>query len=163
MQLTRHTDYALRTLVFLGLRQGGACTVRDIASYYRISHHHLVKVVRRLADAGFVSARRGRGGGVALVEDAHAINLADVIRCVEPELALVECQRANAPRCRIEGACPLQGILGGAVERFLGELARHSLADVLRPMAKVLTPESLVRPARRPRGALARSTGMRQV
>ncbi len=150
MQLTRHTDYALRVLVFVGVRAGQPVTVRDISSYYGISHHHLVKVVQRLEAGGFVVARRGRGGGVALAREARLINIADVVRHTEPELGLVECQRNGAPRCRIEGACALDGILGAALARFFDELGGHTLADVLVPIAHLLTPESLVRgPARR--------------
>lgn len=145
MHLTRHTDYALRVLVFVGLRPDQPTTIRDVAVYFRVSHHHLVKVVQRLAEAGFVTARRGRGGGIALARDARDINLADVVQRIEPTLGLVECQRVGAPRCRIHGPCTLDGILGDALGRFLDELARHSLADVLVPMAPLVSPSSLVR------------------
>lgn len=145
MQLTRHTDYSLRVLVFLGLRAGQPATVSDVARYFGISHHHLVKVVQRLADGGFVTSRRGRGGGVALARSAERINLADVVRHTESELGLVECHRKGAPRCRIQGPCTLEGILASALARFLEELGGHTLADVLVPMGKVLAPESLVR------------------
>lgn len=151
MQLTRHTDYALRVLVFVGLHAETPVTVRDVATYFGISQHHLVKVVQRLESGGFVTARRGRGGGVALARDARLINLADVVRHTEPELGLVECQRSGAPRCRIQGPCTLEGILGSALARFLEELGAHTLADVLSPMAGLLAPESLVR-ARPPKG-----------
>lgn len=148
MQLTRHSDYALRVLVFLGLRAGRPVTVRDVSRYFGVSHHHLVKVVQRLADGGFVLSRRGRGGGVTLARDAHHINLADVVRHTEPELGLVECQRSGAPKCRIQGPCTLEGILASALTRFFDELDGYTLADVLVPMAKVLAPDSLVRSRR---------------
>ena len=151
MQLTRHTDYGLRVLVFVALRADLPATIHDVAQYFGISQHHLVKVVQRLAAGGFVVARRGRGGGIALARDAHAINLADVVRHTEPDLGLVECQRARLAAVPNPGAVharrrPRRS--AGPIPRGAG---RHSLADVLVPMAPLLAPESLVRGPRRRR------------
>ena len=144
MQLTRHTDYAFRVLIYLGLRDGATATVAEIAAFHQLSHAHLNKIVQHLASGGFVVAKRGRGGGVLLARAPDEINLAAVTRALEPGFEVVECMR-DASRCRVEGPCALQGILARAVERFVDELAQHTLADLLLPTVGLLAPAALAR------------------
>jgi Rrf2 family transcriptional regulator, nitric oxide-sensitive transcriptional repressor len=48
MQLTRHTDFALRVLIYLAVNPGRLSRITEIAEAYQISRHHLVKVVTSL-------------------------------------------------------------------------------------------------------------------
>ena len=63
MRLTVHTDYALRLLMYLALKQDGLATIAEIAVTYDISRNHLTKVAHELGVAGYVVTVRGRGGG----------------------------------------------------------------------------------------------------
>ena len=54
MRLTRYSDYALRTLLYLGLHGRDLASIGDIARAYRISENHLTKVVHHLGRLGFV-------------------------------------------------------------------------------------------------------------
>ncbi|WP_019459254.1 Rrf2 family transcriptional regulator, partial [Roseomonas sp. B5] len=80
MRLTLHSDYALRTLIFLGLRPQRLVSIAEIAKAYRISENHLTKVVHRLGQAGFVETLRGRGGGLRLARPPEEIRIGDVVR-----------------------------------------------------------------------------------
>ena len=64
MRLTQHTDYALRVLIYLGLKGEALATIQEIAEAYRISNNHLMKVTRNLANCGYVESIRGAGGGL---------------------------------------------------------------------------------------------------
>jgi Rrf2 family nitric oxide-sensitive transcriptional repressor len=128
MRLTRFTDYGLRTLIFLALRPDALASIAEIAAAYRISEHHMTKVINALGRAGLVETLRGRHGGLRLARPAAAIGLGDVVRATEPELALVECQ-AGLP-CVIDGACRLHGIMDEAAQALLTVLDRYTVADV---------------------------------
>ncbi|MGH7932486.1 MAG: RrF2 family transcriptional regulator [Candidatus Binataceae bacterium] len=160
MELTFHTDYALRVLTYLGLRPGRLCLIADIAEHYRISRNHLVKVVHRLARGGFVRTYRGKGGGVTLARAPGEINVGAVVRCTEGPVRLVECFRGEDNTCVISGACMLAGMLQEACENFLVTLDRYTLADLLTRRARLSRMLALPPLSEEPRRELPRhSTG----
>ena len=63
MRLTSFTDFALRALMRLAGEPGRSFATNEIAAEFGISRNHLAKVVRDLADSGFISTQRGVGGG----------------------------------------------------------------------------------------------------
>lgn len=141
MQLTQYTDYALRTLIALGLDPGRKLTVTDISNAYGISRHHLVKVVARLAEAGFVETLRGKGGGMRLARAPREIRIGAVVREMEAELGVVECLSEDGGHCVISPACRLKGLLREATASFLDTLDQHTLEDMLKqpaPVARLL-------------------------
>jgi Rrf2 family nitric oxide-sensitive transcriptional repressor len=131
MRLTQHTDYALRVLIHVGLKQGGASTIREIAESYDISRNHLMKVAHELGRIGVIAPTRGRGGGLALALAPGEINVGDVVRRMEESLALVECFKGPDNTCPIAGLCRLERALAQALQAFLAVLDDLTLADLL--------------------------------
>ena len=66
MRLTSFTDFALRALMRLAGEPTRSFATNEIAAEFGISRNHLAKVVRDLADGGFISTQRGAGGGFTL-------------------------------------------------------------------------------------------------
>lgn len=129
MQLTLFSDYSLRVLLYLGANRDRRVTLPEISAAYGISQHHLVKVVQRLLEEGWVESTRGRGGGLTLGCDPAEINVGKVVRATEPHMNLVECFDSVSNTCPIEGACGLRKALARAQEAFFEELDRHTLLD----------------------------------
>lgn len=129
MQLTLFSDYSLRILLYLTMYRGRRVSVPEISAAYGISKNHLVKIVQRLVEEGWVDSVAGRGGGLALACDPEAINVGTVVRTTEPHLNLVECFDSEANTCPIDPACGLKGALMRAQDAFFAELGRHTLAD----------------------------------
>ena len=96
MRMTRHTDYALRMLIYLASRPGQICTVSEVADAYRLSRNHLLKVALRLGRMGAIQTMRGRAGGIRLAKEPDEINLGELVRQTEDDFSLVECCRAMA-------------------------------------------------------------------
>ncbi len=130
MQLTRYSDYSLRVLIHLAVAAGPRSTIEEIAVAYGISRGHVMKVVRHLAALGFVETLRGRGGGLRLAQPPGQINVGEVIRRTEENLALVECFRADG-RCPIQEVCTLRRALREALDAFLAVLDGYTLADLV--------------------------------
>jgi len=136
MKLTRFTDYSLRVLIYLGLRNNGRVTIKEISDAYSISRNHLMKVVSLLTRMGYVDARRGPGGGIALARSAGEIVIADVVRDMEDDLNLVECFCAEGS-CIIKPVCELKAALGDALAAYLHTLESYTLKDLLHPRAQL--------------------------
>ena len=132
MHLTYFSDYALRTVLYLGCHPGKLISVEEVSRAYGISRHHLVKVVQTLTDLGVVEAQRGRGGGMQLARDPSEINIGWLIRRTEPHFNLVECFDPATNLCPIAPACGLKGALDRARQAFLDVLDDYSLDQFLK-------------------------------
>lgn len=131
MQLTTHTDYALRTLICLALQPDNApMTVQEIARRYDISANHVAKVAQTLTQLGYINSLRGRGGGLVLASTPDSINLGTLVRETE-NLKLLDCFGGNS-QCTIEPACKLKNMFLQAQQAFLKVLDGYTLAEVIR-------------------------------
>lgn len=129
MQLTKHTDISLRVLMHLAAFPDELGTVKDIASRYNVSRNHLVKVVHRLVNLGYLQSVQGRGGGIGLAQSARDIVVGRVVRDMEATLEVIDCAKANCP---LLPGCLLKGALSKATRAFLGTLDKYTIADLVR-------------------------------
>lgn len=130
MRLALHTDFALRTLMFLAGRDGRA-SIGDVAEFFGISKDHLAKVAQRLAREGFIRSIRGIGGGLELARPADEINLGEVIERFEGSLHLLDCVVMENV-CRIQPGCRLRSVLAEAERVQRDYLTSVRLSDVVR-------------------------------
>ena len=131
MHLTLHTDYALRVLMYLAHFPERRVNTGEISEAFGISKHHLVRVVQVLAEHQFVTTIKGRHGGLTLAAAPDKIRIGDVVRACERNLAIVECFDAESNTCPVIRVCGLKAPLREAIESFLAQLDRYTLADVV--------------------------------
>lgn len=130
MRLNTFTDYCLRTLMYVGAKGEALATIDEIAAAYGISRNHLMKVVLRLGQLGYLETVRGKGGGMRLALAPGDINLGAVVRSMESDFQLVECF-GPANQCVITRQCRLTSVLHGALDSFMAHLDQYTLADLL--------------------------------
>lgn len=90
LKLSKKVDYALMALMHLA-QEGGPCSTREIAAGYGMPQDLLAKVLQKLAREGLVASHQGTKGGYQLALAADAINVVQVIECVEGPLSLTQC------------------------------------------------------------------------
>ena len=139
MHLTQFSDYSLRMVIHLACHPGQLISVDEVSRAFRISHHHLVRVVQTLTDLGVVEGQRGRGGGMRLAMHPSEINVGWLVRHTEPHFDLVECFDLAINTCPIAPACGLKGILQRAQQAFLGVLDQYNLDQLLTRRADLIT------------------------
>ena len=128
MQLTSFTDYGLRALIYLAtLPQGELTSITKVTETYNVSRNHMVKIINKLGQLGYVETVRGKNGGIRLGMAAESIVLGDVVRAIEP-LQIVNC---SDEFCHITTACRLKNVLADARAVFLAELDKHTLASLV--------------------------------
>jgi len=131
MQLSTHSDYSLRLLIYLAITPDSSrpATVQDAARRFQISANHLAKVAQALVQLGYIHGQRGRGGGLHLAKSPEQIRLGQLIRETE-NLQLLECF-SHTPACPIEPACKLKQLLSRAQLAFLAVLDECTLSDLV--------------------------------
>jgi Rrf2 family transcriptional regulator, nitric oxide-sensitive transcriptional repressor len=138
MRLTVYTDYALRMLMYLALKEDELATIAEISVSYGISKNHLMKVAHQLGVAGYVETVRGRGGGLRLARRIEAIGLGDVVRFTEPDMAIVSCFKPIDAPCAIRPSCVLRQALQKSRDAFMSVLDDYTLSDLVRPRGRLL-------------------------
>jgi Rrf2 family nitric oxide-sensitive transcriptional repressor len=132
VRLTVYTDFSLRLLMYVAVRQDTLATIGEVADAYGIPKNHLTKVAHQLGLAGYITTVRGKGGGFRLAMEPDSIGLGEVVRRTEPDFAVVPCFEPVGAPCPIVPACGLIGVLHEASIAFLAVLDRYTLADVVR-------------------------------
>ncbi|MGO4282553.1 transcriptional regulator, BadM/Rrf2 family [Cupriavidus sp. OV038] len=129
MQLTRFSDYALRLLMYVSRADGTRpITIAEVGQQFDISHNHLVKVAARLSKLGWITATRGRHGGLQLGPGAERLSVGTILRELEGHKSVVDCAD---PPCALKGNCRLKLALDEAEEAFYRALDGVSLGDVI--------------------------------
>ncbi len=131
MRLTVYTDYAIRLLLYLGLKQDGLATIQDISKAYGISRNHLMKITHRLGRAGYIETVRGRGGGIRISKRALQATLGELVRQTEDDFTLVECFEEETSTCVIRENCYVRPIMAEALAAYLAVLDRYTLNEVV--------------------------------
>lgn len=132
MRLTLHTDYALRVLVYVGLRGGELVTINDIAECYGISKNHLTKVVHQLGRSGLLETVRGKYGGIRLLAEPASLRLGDLVARIEDDFTLARCMRDDDDgSCRLKANCVARHAFGRGLAAFFDSLNQVTLADMI--------------------------------
>ena len=128
MKLRLQTDYALRTLMYLGF-VGRKAKAEEVAAAFNISKDHLVKVIQQLTRSGWVRTSAGRGGGVELASDPDAIFVKEVIEQMEGRHGVLDCVK-QTDVCPLEPGGRLRKLLIQAEDMFYDTLAEVTIADL---------------------------------
>jgi len=127
--LTRESDYAVRALASLGA-SGGYIQAARISQEQAVPFDFLQKILRKLKEAGFVSVKRGPGGGFALAQPPGHITLLSVLDAVQGPLAMNQCLLAGYV-CHLQKTCPVRGKLAALQRQVLDSLKGITLAELL--------------------------------
>ena len=131
MQITRQTEYAIKTLTELGqVPYGQLISSKVISQRHEIPEEFLHKTIQILSRAGLVVTQRGVQGGVRLGRPLEEITIADVIEAMEGPIALNVCL-SSGYRCSNMDICQVRKVLSNAQSAMLQELNKKSLADIV--------------------------------
>jgi Rrf2 family protein len=91
-QLSKRTQYSLRALYALTRNFGrGPLLITQLAEEETIPKKFLEQILLALKNEGFVSSKKGKGGGYVLAQPPEQITVGAVIRAIEGPLAPLPC------------------------------------------------------------------------
>lgn len=129
MQITKFTDLSLRVLMYLTQQPDAKpVTISEIAQQFNVPRNHLIKVVTRLNKLQWITAKRGRSGGLSLAIPAMQLKLGNVIQELENRSSLINCE---TPPCVLMGHCQLKRVLDSGLAGFYQQMNQYSLQDII--------------------------------
>lgn len=132
MKLTTRSRYGTRMILDMALNdRNGPVRIKDIAARQGVSVKYLEKLVRELKQAGFVRSRRGPRGGHELARPLEEISVGAIVRALEGEFTLVECDGEDGLPCPRQADCPTREVWAEASRAMHEKLDAISLADLV--------------------------------
>lgn len=137
MKLSKKGEYALRSLINLGLAaevKRDLVQVSELAESDQLPVKFLEQIMQALKEAGLVSSVRGKFGGYRLAKPAREITIGQVVRLIDGPLAPIGCVSQSAYvkcTCPDEAHCGLRMLMLDVRNAIAGILDRYTLADVV--------------------------------
>lgn len=160
MNLTKRGEYALRTVIRLGVAQRlgtPIVSVSRLAGSERISAKFLENIFADLKAAGYIEGIRGKAGGARLLCDPETTKMGDLVRFLDGRLAPIGCASETAYQpctCPDPDHCGLRMLMIDVRNAIANILDRYTLSDVVTVTMRKLERDGLVeradasRPAR---------------
>ncbi|NTU52576.1 MAG: Rrf2 family transcriptional regulator [Chlorobiaceae bacterium] len=89
--LNKETDYAVRSLISLGMKPEGWVSAKVISEEQSIPYQFLRRILQELIRNGLVLSKEGAGGGVKLGKEPDEIGVTDVIEIFQGKVQVSEC------------------------------------------------------------------------
>jgi len=116
---TRSTEYAIRAMVFIQLKNWAQKRpgVIDVAREIEAPQAFTAKILQIVTKHGLVLSMKGRGGGFFFSENLRNITLYDVIHIMEGDRVFYKCG-FGLKNCNNENPCPLHDSYKEVRDRF---------------------------------------------
>lgn len=102
MKYSQATNYALHTVVYMIKNSDKQIMrVQELADSQNISTTYLSKILSRLVKEGIIVSVSGVKGGYRLSKDINSISFLDVIKVIEGNSSLFECNPFHGEECSI--------------------------------------------------------------
>lgn len=137
MHLTKKGEYALRTLIRLGLaRRLGrdVVSVSELAEGENLPFKFIENILQELRGAGYVESKRGKEGGCRLAKPMKEITIGEIVRFIDGRLAPIGCaSETDYERCTCpdEQHCGLRMLMIDVRNAISRILDRYTLDDVV--------------------------------
>ena len=152
MKVSKRSEYALRTLIDLGIAQELGFTIlqaSELARKEKIPVKFLEQILAQLKLAGYVKSTRGKLGGYSLAKPMNRIKFGSVIRLLEGPLAPIRCVSQTAYErcsCPDEIHCGLRMLMLDVRNAISRILDRYTLADIVEITLRKLRRDKITPP-----------------
>lgn len=127
MKLSTKGRYGLRVMYYLGQSPDRVITLSELSYMSGVSGPYLEKILGYLKKADLVTTERGANGGYIVSRDADKISIGDILRALEDNLYLADC---NSGKCN-KDACPNMHMLNYIYREINNVLDQKTLQDMI--------------------------------
>jgi len=131
MKINTKTRYGLRTMIEIALQsQHVGILQKEIARKQNISEKYLDHIIAALKVSGLIINVNGKKSGYKLVRSAKKINIYDIYRAFNPDIAMVTCVSGNE-NCNNEKQCTAKLYWQELNELIISNMSAQSLQDLV--------------------------------
>jgi Rrf2 family protein len=109
MLVTRETDYAVRTVLYLARQNGRMVSVTEIAKTMQIPKSFLAKLLQRLVRSHILSSSRGAKGGFLIAQKLSDITLLSIMEAMQGPAGINVCA-IDSKRCKLSSTCAVHPV-----------------------------------------------------
>ena len=133
MRMNSQTDFAIRMALYLALA-GRLCTSAELSEAAGIQRPFAIKIGKRLANGGVVTAVMGHVGGYELARDASDVSLLDIAVAMgnAPEVSLSEGASSDIDAAVFEAYSSFYATLENDMRAVLSSITLNDLAEACR-------------------------------
>jgi Rrf2 family protein len=131
MLITRETDYAVRTVLYLARKSGRMVSVTEIAEAMQIPKTFLAKLLQRLVKHHVLLSSRGVSGGFQLAKKPSAITLLDIMVAMQGPAGINICA-VDSNRCGLSSTCTVHPVWVAIRKEVEKRLDRVTIAKLIR-------------------------------
>lgn len=138
MLLSKSCEYAVRAVVFVGLKSktGHRAGIPEISDGIGSPPAFTAKILQTLVRGGVLSSAKGPAGGF-YITDAASLYLIDVIRAIDGNDMFVSCV-LGLDKCSAAQPCPMHGQLQPLRDQLQKEFSRKPVSDLVTDLEKGL-------------------------
>jgi Rrf2 family protein len=137
MRISKRGEYALRSLINLGIAQEVGLPLLRISELARkedIPIKFLEQILLQLKKARYLDSKRGKNGGYFIKKPMNEIKIGDVVRLIDGPLAPISCASVTAYKpcsCPDEAHCGLRMLMVDVRNAIANILDNYTLADTV--------------------------------
>jgi Rrf2 family protein len=130
MNITQESDYAIRAILILA-NEDSILDANAISKESSVPLRFLLKILRKLGQAGIVKSYRGAAGGYRLNKAPKDITLLDVIQAIEGKIQINRCFYDEAAcNSKLNGNCSIHRALFDVQLKLTNELKKINFDDL---------------------------------
>jgi Rrf2 family protein len=126
MLITRETDYAVRTVLYLARDRDRTANVTEVAHAMRIPKSFLAKVLQRLVRHHILASMRGVNGGFRLARKPSEISLLDIMEAIQGPAGINVCA-VDSRQCSLSATCSVHPVWVELRQEFEKKLKKQTI------------------------------------
>jgi Rrf2 family protein len=130
MLITRETDYAVRTVLYLAGERDRIANVTEVAHAMHIPKSFLAKILQRLTKNNILISTRGVKGGFRLAKKPSEISLLDIMMSIQGAATINLCV-IESKKCRLSTTCSVHPVWVDIRKEVEKRLQKHTIAALM--------------------------------
>jgi Rrf2 family protein len=130
MLITRETDYAVRTILYLAYKGDHTTNVTEVAHAMHIPKSFLAKILQRLRKKNILVSTRGVKGGFKLAKKPSEISLFDIMASMQGPAAINLCV-IDSKKCKLSSTCSVHPVWVDIRQEVEKRLQKQTIAALM--------------------------------